>query len=106
MGRFWATRCEICTTASQLDGLDAAVLLPTFVGVVRRDGVLVAAADRDDPRAVDPFLDEIGAARTRALQRKLLVLFRIADIVGVARDLDLHAALVGHVFEDVIEPRK
>src|SRR5215211_2558888 len=51
----------------QLGGLDAAVLLPALVGVVRGDGSFVAEAQGGDPAAVDAFGDQVVATSLRAI---------------------------------------
>src|SRR5436305_15102662 len=75
----------------RLDDLDAAVLLPVLIAVVRNHRLLAAEADGGDAAAVDPLRDEVVAAGLRALQRERLVLLRVPDVVGVSGDLDFGA---------------
>src|SRR6476469_4841405 len=88
----------------QLDDLDAAIQLPVLVGGVRDGGALAAETDGGDPAALDALRDQVVAARLRALQRQRLVLLRVPDVVGVARDLDHGALPVLDEIDDEVQP--
>src|SRR5688572_14617883 len=91
---------------SELLRFNPPILLAPFLAVIRSHGLLVAVADRDDPRAIDAFRHEIVATSLRAAQRQVLVRLRVARVVGVSRDFDPRALLVRHILDDAVEPRQ
>src|SRR5439155_11588296 len=68
--------------------LDAAVLLPAFLGIVARHRLVLAASERLDA-SIDAALVEVAARRTGAALRQILVVPGRADRVGVAHDHEI-----------------
>src|SRR5690606_17318443 len=69
------------------------------------DGPLVPVAASDDTVAINATRDEILTARLSAIFGQGLVLLGAPDVVGVARNFDAGALLVGEIFDDAIELR-